>query len=98
MDFLSIEQLKSKTPAFGTDADFLILNSLSFMQRSQPLIKSHESFLFLDNDQAGANAKKALHSEHIPFLDCSGFYAAHKDVNDYLVAQLGPAAKRSIRI
>ncbi|WP_165823804.1 toprim domain-containing protein [Pseudochryseolinea flava] len=98
MDFLSIEQLKSKTPAFGTDADFLILNSLSFMQRSQALMKSHESFLFLDNDQAGATAKKSLHSEHIPFMDCSGFYASHKDVNDYLVAQLNPATKRSIRI
>ena len=98
IDFLSIEQLKSKTPAFGTDADFLILNSLSFMQRSQALLKSHETFLFLDNDQAGTTAKKNLHSDHIPFMDCSGFYSGHKDVNEYLVAQQEPAAKRSIRI
>src|SRR5690606_31293024 len=28
IDFLSVEQLKSRTPAFGSDADFLILNSL----------------------------------------------------------------------
>lgn len=98
IDFLSIEQLKSKTPAFGTDADFLILNSLSFMQRSQALLKSHETFLFLDNDQAGNTAKKNLHSDHIPFMDCSGFYSGHKDVNEYLVAKQEPAAKRSIRI
>ena len=99
MDFLSIEQLKSKTPAFGTDADFLILNSLSFMQRSQPLLKEHETFLFLDNDHAGTTAKRNLHRDHIPFMDCSGFYSAHKDVNEYLVAQIEPAAaKRSIRI
>ena len=98
MDFLSIEQLKSKTPAFGTDADFLILNSLSFMQRSLDLLTTHETFLFLDNDQAGNTAKKNLHSSHIPFMDCSGFYSTHKDVNEYLVAQLEPAAKRSVRI
>ena len=98
MDFLSIEQLKSRTPAFGTEADFLILNSLSFIQRSQDLLKSHETFLFLDNDQAGNTAKKNLHGCHIPFMDCSGFYSAHKDVNEYLVAQLEPAAKRSVRI
>lgn len=98
MDFLSIEQLKSRTPAFGTDADFLILNSLSFMQRSQELLKSHETFLFLDNDAAGNTAKKNLHSNHIPFIDCSGFYSKYKDVNEYLVAQLEPTAKRSLRI
>jgi DNA primase len=99
MDFLSIEQLKSKTPAFGTDADILVLNSLSFLKRSHRVIKEHESFLFLDNDLAGTSAKTNLHHEHIPFMDCSGFYSAHKDVNEYLVAQVEPvAAKRSIRI
>ncbi len=102
IDFLSVEQLKSRTPAFGSDADFLILNSLSFMNRSHPLIKAHESFLFLDNDPAGASAKNNLHKQHIPFMDCSGFYASFKDVNEYLVAQKQlleqPLAKRSLRI
>jgi DNA primase len=87
IDFLSIEQLKSRTPAFGTDADILILNSLSFLNRSLPLLKEHETFLFLDNDSAGISAKTSLHKQHIPFMDCSGFYAAHKDVNEYLVSQ-----------
>lgn len=87
IDFLSIEQLKAKTPAFGTDADFLILNSLSFLNRCNPLLKAHETFLFLDNDAAGVNAKSTLHKQHIPFMDCSGFYASHKDVNEYLVNQ-----------
>lgn len=92
MDFLSIEQLKNKTPAFGTDADVLILNSLSFLKRSEAVIKGRESFLFLDNDQAGLSAKKSLHRDHIPFMDCSGFYSTHKDVNEYLVAQAGQQA------
>jgi DNA primase len=102
MDFLSIEQLKSRTPAFGSDADFLILNSLSFLTRSYPLLKAHETFLFLDNDQAGINAKKNLHKEHIPFIDCSGFYTSFKDVNEYLVDQKQRAGQsstgRSLRI
>lgn len=102
IDFLSIEQLKSRTPAFGSDSNFLILNSLSFINRSHPLIKSHESFLFLDNDQAGMSAKNSLHQHHIPFMDCSGFYASYKDVNEYLVGQKQQdeevSAKRSLRI
>jgi DNA primase len=102
IDFLSVEQLKSRTPAFGSDASYLVLNSLSFLNRSHDLIKSHESFLFLDNDQAGAAAKTSLHANHIPFMDCSGFYAAFKDVNEYLVNQKQSAeqslAKRSMRI
>lgn len=102
MDFLSIEQLKSRTPAFGTDADFLILNSLSFLNRSLETVKAHETFLFLDNDRAGSAAKDALHKLHIPFMDCSGFYAAHKDVNEYLVHQMRlveqPAVGKSLKI
>lgn len=96
MDFLSIEQLKSSTPAFGNDADFLILNSLSFLNRSLPTLKAHETFLFLDNDQAGSAAKNNLHKQHIPFMDCSGFYASHKDVNEYLVYQMRQAEQPSV--
>lgn len=98
MDFLSIEQLKNSTPAFGSDADVLILNSLSFLKRSQELIKGHESFLFLDNDQAGISAKRSLHRDHVPFMDCSGFYSAHKDVNEYLVSQSERAGKRALKM
>lgn len=102
MDFLSIEQLKSRTPTFGTNADFLILNSLSFLGRSYPLIKAHETFLFLDNDAAGVRAKSDLHKNHIPFVDCSGFYRSHKDVNEYLVNQTQPVEalpnNKSLRI
>lgn len=102
IDFLSVEQLKSKTPAFGSDANFLVLNSLSFLNRCHPMLKAHESFLFLDNDQAGVSAKNNLHTLHIPFMDCSGFYASFKDVNEYLVAnkqvEETPAVKQSLKI
>src|SRR3954462_14205311 len=51
-EFLSLHQLKTKTQAFGADADFLTLNTLSFLKRSYGIINDRESFLFLDNDQA----------------------------------------------
>lgn len=102
IDFLSVEQLKSKTPAFGRDSNVLILNSLSFLNRSHSLLKSHESFLFLDNDQAGISAKKSLHQQHISFVDCSGFYKDFKDVNEYLTSQQRseqrPLHQKSLRI
>jgi DNA primase len=102
IDFLSIEQLKSVTPSFGTDANFLILNSIAFLNRSLPLLKSHDTFLFLDNDQAGTTAKDILQKRHIHFIDCSSFYSSFKDVNEYLVSQKNlaekPAIKKSIRL
>jgi DNA primase len=102
MDFLSIEQLKSATPSFGTNANFVVLNSIAFLNRSLPLLKSHETFLFLDNDQAGRTAKEILQRRHIPFMDCSGFYSKYKDVNEYLMDQKKqveqPTVKRSLKI
>jgi DNA primase len=99
VDFLSIEQLKSKTPSFGTNADFLILNSLSLMNRSHALFKAHETFLFLDNDAAGIKAKNELRKQHIPFLDCSGFYKSYKDVNEYLMGLREPGVPhKSLKI
>jgi hypothetical protein len=84
---LSVEQLKRKTPAFGADADVLVLNSLSFLKRCHGIIKERESFLFLDNDQAGRTAKRDLHRGHVSYIDCSGFYSSFKDVNEYLINQ-----------
>jgi DNA primase len=98
IDFLSIEQLKTTTPAFNTEADVLILNSLSFLQRSESLMKSHENFLFLDNDHAGTEAKKNLHRSHVPFKDCSGLYSTHKDVNEYLVVRTEQPVRKSLKI
>jgi DNA primase len=102
MDFLSVEQLKSGSPAFGTESDVLVLNSLSFLSRCHPLMKSHETFLFLDNDRAGVAAKEDLHKAHIAFIDCCGFYSSYKDVNEYLTAEkalkIQPAIKRSIKM
>jgi hypothetical protein len=71
------------------DPNFLILNSLSFLDRSIKLINDYESkFLYLDRDNAGKTAtqKQLLHSKK--GHDKSTLYHGHKDLNDYLVHQI----------
>lgn len=101
MDFLSIQQLKGTTPKFGRETDYLILNSLSFLQSQISRLKEHTTFLFLDNDGAGRFAKSKL-AEKVSFIDCSSFYSDHKDVNEYLTSLKDqieePAVRKGLRI
>lgn len=100
MDFLSILQLKG-SPHFGRETDFLILNSLSFLHKQIPKMKERTTFLFLDNDGAGRFAKSTL-AEKVSFIDCSEFYSAYKDVNEYLTSLKDrmekPAVRKGLRI
>lgn len=87
IDFLSVltlnHQAKIELPV---NPGFLILNSLSFLNRSLPLLSnSKENILFLDNDLAGKDARKVLTLKGISFQDASHFYAPYKDVNEFLV-------------
>lgn len=80
-DFLSLLTLRPEL----LPGNFLILNSLSFVNRSLDILKDFESVrLYLDHDTAGRNAtelfKGALHHA----VDHSMFYRQHKDLNDYL--------------
>ena len=97
MDFLSIQQLKGSWPPHGRETDFLILNSLSFLNRQMPTLKAHTNFLFLDNDQAGKKAISRLDDERIPYVDCSGFYCKYKDVNEYLIGLKASGEEPTIR-
>jgi hypothetical protein len=67
---------------------FLILNSLSFLEKSRPLMETHASIqLYLDRDGAGVKAtEKALHWSH-RYKDKSSLYQGHKDFNDFLIHQ-----------
>jgi hypothetical protein len=87
MDFLSLGQLTdSSVVEFRSHSDFLILNSLAFINRALPLLMGwSEVNLFLDNDVAAADAKRALQSAGIRAHDRSNFYAGYKDLNEYLV-------------
>jgi hypothetical protein len=65
---------------------FLILNSLSLLNKNISLIQDYRAInLFLDNDNAGRDAKETLVSKGIQFQDASNLYTEYKDVNEYLV-------------
>lgn len=102
IDFLSIIQLDDKPIKHLTEnSNFIILNSLSFLGKILPLLKSYsERVLFLDNDLAGKNAKVDLLSKGISFHDGSTIYSSFKDVNEFLVskrvARLASARSRGL--
>lgn len=91
MDFLSLLTLNQKRVIeLPLRTSFLILNSISFLNKNLPLLQSHrEVRLFLDNDLAGREAKDALTLKGISFQDASSLYAGHKDVNDFLKSTKG---------
>lgn len=87
MDFLSLSQLTDSSVAeLRSHSDFLVLNSLAFVNRALPLLmRRSEVNLFLDNDAAAAQAKRVLQSAGVQAYDRSNFYAGYKDLNEYLV-------------
>lgn len=86
-DYLSLQQLRDiKVQNDLSNSDKLILNSISFLRKSLPLIKTYLSrILFLDNDLAADKAKAFLRASNVDFIDRSTMYAKFKDVNEFLV-------------
>lgn len=83
MDFLSWRKLHPEI-----DADSIVLNSLALLPKVFPLITSYTSIeCFLDNDVAGRKAFELLKCSCPHVMDGSVRYQAHKDLNEWLVAQ-----------
>jgi len=63
----------------------LVLNSLSFFEKSRPLMEKYDHIhLVLDNDAAGKmHTRKALEWSG-KYIDRSDFYPHHKDLNEWL--------------
>jgi hypothetical protein len=91
MDFLSALTLNERKDIdLPLKSDFLILNSLTFLNKCLPLLQSKEDvMLFLDNDLAGCQAKEAMTLKGIQFKDASPLYLPYKDVNDFLKMRKG---------
>jgi hypothetical protein len=88
IDFLSLMQFDHKeTKDLVHSNDFLILNSLSLLNRCIPLLQSYRSVnIFLDNDLAAKETKLRLKAKGVRFNDASTLYKDFKDMNAYLVA------------
>jgi hypothetical protein len=85
MDFLSLLTLRKDSPI---RSDFVILNSVSFVDRSMDILKNYGNvFLYLDHDDAGRKAFEKYESQGLNIVDASGIYQKFKDLNEYLVDQ-----------
>jgi hypothetical protein len=84
IDFLSWFSCKL---FFTGKHDYLILNTLSFLNKSKVLMKEYnEVLLFLDNDEAGNKATAELIGAGLSkCIDMSKGYSEFKDLNDSLV-------------
>lgn len=84
IDFLSWFSCKQ---FFSGNHDYLILNTLSFLNKSKSVIKEYnEVLLFLDNDKAGKNATTELIGASLSkCIDMSKGYSDFKDLNDSLI-------------
>ena len=70
---------------FPGQHDYLILNSLSFLERCKKVIVLYDDmYLFLDNDEAGKRATIDLLSLK-DCVDMSKKYSGFKDLNDFLM-------------
>lgn len=90
-DFLSFNVIRPPSGAGLTSC--LVLNSLSFFEKSRSLMEQHDKiYLFLDQGKSGRkSAQKALEwnkeMKAEKYIDCSGFYKYRDDLNDWLKAQ-----------
>lgn len=84
-NYLSYQTMNHKAGEPLTN--FLVLNSLSFFEKSRNLMENHEQVnLYLDRDKAGMNCvQEALKWNQYLYKDRSHLYGNHKDLNDWLV-------------
>lgn len=83
--FLSFATINKSQSAPLTNC--LILNSLSFFEKSRPLMEQYRHIhLMLDRDTAGTNyTKQALKWNPDKYIDRSEFYRGRKDLNEWLI-------------
>ncbi|TWI82571.1 toprim domain-containing protein [Chitinophaga japonensis] len=81
LSFLTIYQGRNLQPI-----NLLVLNSLSFFEKSQPLMERHQTIdLYLDRDTAGIKYTAQVVKENSPYKDCSILYQGCKDLNQWLI-------------
>jgi hypothetical protein len=84
-NYLSFQTINKNQQAPLTNC--LVLNSLSFLERSRPLMEQYSRVhLVLDRDTAGRNnTAQALQWNPDKYIDRSDFYQGRKDLNEWLI-------------
>ncbi|WP_162923750.1 toprim domain-containing protein [Arachidicoccus soli] len=86
-DFLSAKQLKEDFPQ---KTNWLVLNSVSMIEKAKPIIRQHKKvYLLLDNDKAGKKHTEALQNycveNKINVENLAPTYPKCKDINEWLI-------------
>lgn len=83
-DYLSYKMMNQKPANLQTNS--LILNSLSFFNKSLQLMEKHERVdLYLDRDTGGIKfTREALQRDSTKYIDQSFLYEQKKDLNEWL--------------
>lgn len=82
LSFKILEKHLEKSPS-----DYLILNSVSMINRATDLVKSYPNIeLYLDNDRTGNEVTEILNRRFPEAEDCRILYPNHKDLNEFLTA------------
>lgn len=93
-DFFSLLTLY---PGLPHKSDFLVLNSVSFINRIQKVASPYSKIgLYLDNDPTGKKATKQLMADLSNSVDMSALYEGKKDLNQLLTAPI-QRQRRSVR-
>lgn len=92
MDYLSYLTLKATHPGNGqaveNNPDYIVLNSVSNVNKAIPLLKEYKSaFCLLDNDHAGRQAFREMAEAGCQVVDKSACYREYNDLNDYLLGR-----------
>ena len=83
-DFLSFQTMNKNSECITEN--FIVLNSLSFIESIKPLIPQYNSIkLFLDRDAKGQSCTGELIRLSSTITDASHLYHRHKDLNDWLM-------------
>ena len=92
-DFMSYQSMNQNQEQYLTS--FLILNSLSFFERSLLLMEKHERIhLYLDQDNAGRKYTGLALKRSLQFKDESKLYKGYKDLNDWAM-NMGKLLKKN---
>jgi hypothetical protein len=100
LSFKTLLQSQVKTTSLLPErqTDFLILNSLSFFEKSRERMENYTSVqLYLDKDLMGEKCTKEALKWSVKYCDKSKLYRDFKDLNEYLIKSLNPELKKNNR-
>lgn len=101
--FLSFQTIQQSEPKDLIDlttiqADALVLNSVSFFEKSRELMEQYSNIhLFLDRDRMGIKCTQQALQWSSKYKDQSRYYQRFKDLNDCLIKSVNPELKQSHR-